>query len=156
MAPDVLHGRQIQKRSTVSTPMQETTVMMTPVTTARSCARCGQGFQATGRQFVCPDCRKPEARRSESADKYLSFRERQIVALVQEGKPNKEIASDLCLTEGTVKEYLHHIFRKLNVRNRTQLALWGRSAPTTRAAEGMGDSSVRSMYAPFLARAEEA
>jgi DNA-binding NarL/FixJ family response regulator len=29
----------------------------------------------------------------------------------------------LCLTEGTIKEYLHHVFRKLGVKNRTELAL---------------------------------
>jgi DNA-binding NarL/FixJ family response regulator len=55
----------------------------------------------------------------------MSFRERQILVLVQEAKANKEIASELCLTPGTVKEYLHTIFRKTGVRNRTELALWG-------------------------------
>jgi two-component system nitrate/nitrite response regulator NarP len=53
----------------------------------------------------------------------LSFRERQIVMLVREAKANKEIAAELCLTEGTIKEYLHHVFRKLGVKNRTELAL---------------------------------
>jgi DNA-binding NarL/FixJ family response regulator len=53
----------------------------------------------------------------------LSFREQQIVALIAEAKANKEIAYDLCLSEGTVKEYLYHIFRKLNVTSRTELAL---------------------------------
>jgi DNA-binding NarL/FixJ family response regulator len=43
--------------------------------------------------------------------------------LLREAKANKEIAAELRLTEGTVKEYLHHIFRKLGVRNRTELAL---------------------------------
>jgi DNA-binding NarL/FixJ family response regulator len=57
----------------------------------------------------------------------LSFRERQIVELIQQAKSNKEIAHELCLSVGTVKEYLYHIFRKLGVTNRTQLALWGRS-----------------------------
>jgi DNA-binding NarL/FixJ family response regulator len=45
------------------------------------------------------------------------------VALIRQAKTNKEIAYDLCLTEGTVKEYLHRIFRKLAVTNRTELAL---------------------------------
>lgn len=53
----------------------------------------------------------------------MSFRERQIVMLVREAKANKEIAAELCLTEGTIKEYLHHVFRKLGVKNRTELAL---------------------------------
>ena len=57
------------------------------------------------------------------ASRELSFRERQIVMLVREAKANKEIAAELCLTEGTIKEYLHHVFRKLGVKNRTELAL---------------------------------
>ncbi len=45
------------------------------------------------------------------------------MALIREAKANKEIAYELCLAEGTVKEYLHRIFRKLGVTNRTELAL---------------------------------
>ncbi|MBZ5584954.1 MAG: LuxR C-terminal-related transcriptional regulator [Acidobacteriia bacterium] len=56
----------------------------------------------------------------------LSSRERQVVALIQQAKSNKEIAYELSLTVGTVKEYIYHIFRKIGVSNRTELALWGR------------------------------
>jgi two-component system nitrate/nitrite response regulator NarL len=55
----------------------------------------------------------------------LSCREAQVVALVRQAKANKEIAYELSLTEGTVKEYLARIYRKLQVRNRTELALRG-------------------------------
>jgi DNA-binding NarL/FixJ family response regulator len=54
----------------------------------------------------------------------LSFRERQVVKLIQQAKLNKEIAYELQLTEGTIKEYLNRIFRKLGVKNRTELAIW--------------------------------
>jgi DNA-binding NarL/FixJ family response regulator len=54
----------------------------------------------------------------------LSFRERQVVNLVCKAKQNKEIAFELHLTEGTIKEYLNRIFRKLGVSNRTELAVW--------------------------------
>ena len=54
----------------------------------------------------------------------LSFRERQVVDLVAQGKANKEIAFVLLLAEGTIKEYLNRIFRKLSVSNRTELAIW--------------------------------
>jgi len=54
----------------------------------------------------------------------LSYRERQVVKLVQQAKLNKEIAHELNLTEGTIKEYLNRIFRKLGVKNRTELAIW--------------------------------
>jgi DNA-binding NarL/FixJ family response regulator len=58
------------------------------------------------------------------AGRNLSFRERQIAHLVSEAKLNKEIAFELRLTEGTIKEYLNRIFRKLEVKNRTELAIW--------------------------------
>ena len=64
----------------------------------------------------------------------MSFREKQIVDLIQQAKSNKEIAYELCLTVGTVKEYVYHIFRKLGVTNRTELALWGRDYQTKAAS----------------------
>ena len=94
------------------------------VSHSRSCARCGSRFGTSGREYICPQCRKPRVtiRKPEECGR-LSNREQQIVELICHAKTNKEIAYELCLTEGTVKEYLHHIFRKLNVTNRTELAL---------------------------------
>jgi DNA-binding NarL/FixJ family response regulator len=90
----------------------------------RSCARCGTRFPAYGREYSCSACRKPAGVVPEPARQaQLSFREQQIVALIRQAKTNKEIAYDLCLAEGTVKEYLYRIFRKLAVTNRTELAL---------------------------------
>ena len=88
----------------------------------RSCCRCGQDFQSHSRELVCTACRKPKVSRQ------LSFRERQIVDLVRQAKANKEIAFELHLSEGTVKEYLNRIFRKLEVRSRTELAIWALTA----------------------------
>ncbi|WP_244485199.1 LuxR C-terminal-related transcriptional regulator [Bradyrhizobium tropiciagri] len=59
------------------------------------------------------------------ADKQLSVltdRERQIMRLVSEGLSNKEIGRRLKVTDGTIKVHLHHIFRKLEIGNRTTLA----------------------------------
>jgi DNA-binding NarL/FixJ family response regulator len=92
-------------------------------TVLRSCARCGNGFQTRGKEYTCAVCRKFKTGPIHKPGQALSFRERQIVALIAEAKANKEIAYDLCLSEGTVKEYLYHIFRKLNVTSRTELAL---------------------------------
>ncbi len=93
----------------------------------KTCARCGRDFGAAGREYTCPSCKEPEPPRAkEKTASVLSFRERQIVGLIQQAKSNKEIAFELCLTVGTVKEYLYHIFRKLQVSNRTELALRGR------------------------------
>ncbi len=92
--------------------------------TTKTCYRCGNEFSTdTGR--VCSVCRKPRIRvRRPPAGRNLSFRERQIAHLVSEAKLNKEIAFELRLTEGTIKEYLNRIFRKLEVKNRTELAIW--------------------------------
>lgn len=52
----------------------------------------------------------------------LSAQERRVVALVAEGKTNKEIASALDLSEKTVKNYLAHAFEKLHITRRAQAA----------------------------------
>ena len=53
----------------------------------------------------------------------LSARERAVASLVQRGLRNKEVASELGLTEGTVKVHLHKVFDKLSIRGRTELIL---------------------------------
>jgi DNA-binding NarL/FixJ family response regulator len=57
-----------------------------------------------------------------SNDEKLSPQERRILALVVEGKTNKEIAKALDLSDKTVKNYLSNAFQKLNVRRRSQAA----------------------------------
>lgn len=58
-------------------------------------------------------------------EKYgLQEKEREIVELVAEGLSNKEIASELYLSEGTVRNYLSSILEKLKLRDRTQLAVF--------------------------------
>ena len=53
----------------------------------------------------------------------LAPRERQLIGFVRKGLRNREIAEQLGVTEGTVKVYLHAIFEKLGVGNRTELAI---------------------------------
>lgn len=54
----------------------------------------------------------------------LSVREREVLALLVEGLPNKLIARRLEISEKTVKSHLTRIFRELGVTDRTQAALW--------------------------------
>jgi DNA-binding NarL/FixJ family response regulator len=54
----------------------------------------------------------------------LSEREREVLALLVEGLPNKLIARRLEISEKTVKSHLTRIFRELGVTDRTQAALW--------------------------------
>jgi two-component system, NarL family, nitrate/nitrite response regulator NarL len=58
----------------------------------------------------------------ESALAVLTERERQIMRLVSEGLPNKEIGRRLNIADGTIKQHLDHIYQKLEINNRTVLA----------------------------------
>lgn len=52
----------------------------------------------------------------------ISGKELSIIELVAEGLNNKEIADELYLSEGTVRNYISVILEKLQLRDRTQLA----------------------------------
>ena len=54
----------------------------------------------------------------------LSPQEKRIVRLIAEGMTNREIGKELGLTEKTVKNYVSNIFRKLNVSNRAEAAVF--------------------------------
>lgn len=54
----------------------------------------------------------------------ISEKEYEIITLVADGLSNKEIASNLYLSEGTVRNYLSSILEKLQLRDRTQLAVF--------------------------------
>ena len=67
----------------------------------------------------------------------LSDRELEIVRCVARGLANKEIGGELSISEGTVKNHLHRIMRKVGVGNRTELAMLARdNADRTRLAGG--------------------
>lgn len=57
---------------------------------------------------------------------HLTPREQAVFELLSEGLPNKLIARQLGMALSTVKIHVHHILEKLNVRNRTAVAIWGR------------------------------
>jgi DNA-binding NarL/FixJ family response regulator len=60
------------------------------------------------------------------SDVELSPREREVLDLVRQGATNKEIADQLFISVGTVKNHIHHILEKLHLRNRTQIAAYAR------------------------------
>ena len=121
----------------------------------RNCCRCGQEFSITGQERVCSGCRKPRTHKGKDLSPHLSFREKQIVDLISQAKLNKEIAHALHLGEGTIKEYLHKIFRKLGVTNRTELAVWALVHPaecrvTPADADGAAIPAVPTWPNPVL------
>ena len=64
------------------------------------------------------------ARRTGAPADSLSEREREVLLMVAEGLPNKQIALRLAISEKTVKAHLTSVFRQIGVTDRTQAALW--------------------------------
>lgn len=83
--------------------------------------------------------REASARREESEPRPpLTAREWQILHCLARGRTNKEIAQELSIAEGTVKNHISNIFDKLHLRDRTQVAVfaakhafWEQSDPTS-------------------------
>ncbi|MEM8505893.1 MAG: response regulator transcription factor [Cyanobacteria bacterium P01_D01_bin.1] len=61
-----------------------------------------------------------------NAESLFNQRDIEILTLLGRGHSNREIANALHLTEGTIKNHLTNIFTQLDVRDRTQAALWAR------------------------------
>jgi len=101
------------------------TIELRPSGALRSCFRCGSDFHSDAGEKICDACRlAAPTRPKKPLNANLSFREKQVVKLVMQAKLNKEIAYELHLSEGTIKEYLNRIFRKVGATNRTELAIW--------------------------------
>ncbi|BAY46144.1 LuxR family two component transcriptional regulator [Scytonema sp. HK-05] len=54
----------------------------------------------------------------------LTIREREVLCLIATGLSNREIAQTLFLSEGTVRNHITHILTRLNLRDRTQAAIF--------------------------------
>lgn len=81
---------------------------------------------AAGRSWLDPELKARSRQLAACATRRpvpLAPRERELIAFVRKGLRNREIAEQLGVTEGTVKVYLHAIFEKLGVGNRTELAI---------------------------------
>ena len=74
----------------------------------------------SGESWIQPSVAAKLAARVSRPD--LTRRELEVLELVVKGKSNKEIGSLLSITEGTVKVHLNHIFAKLGVSGRTEVA----------------------------------
>jgi DNA-binding NarL/FixJ family response regulator len=68
----------------------------------------------------------------------VTNRERQVLHLLRQGKPNKIIAFELEISESTVKVHVRNIMRKLRATNRTQVALLIQRQPTREHAAQWG------------------
>jgi DNA-binding NarL/FixJ family response regulator len=59
-----------------------------------------------------------------NANDPISTRERQMLLMLRLGKKNQEIASELGISENTVKTHLSSLFKKIGAGNRTQASHW--------------------------------
>lgn len=75
----------------------------------------------SGMRFLPPPIVRRLEDRTPNSD--LSPREREVLSLMAQGKTNKEIASDLGITEATVKCHVSVILLRLNVSDRTQAVI---------------------------------
>ncbi len=81
-----------------------------------------RGYVAIGRTSVLEHASREYSNVLKASEK-LSEREKQVWALIARGHTNRDIADRLCLTPGTVKNYITAILAVLNVRHRTEAAL---------------------------------
>jgi DNA-binding NarL/FixJ family response regulator len=77
-------------------------------------------------------------RRNGAGAESLSDREREVLALVGAGVPNKQIALRLGISPKTVKSHLSNVFRRIGVRDRLQAAMWARRHGLVGDAEHVG------------------
>jgi DNA-binding NarL/FixJ family response regulator len=65
---------------------------------------------------------RPSAARRAAVDE-LTYREREVLALIARGRSNQELAAELSISLDTVKSHVRHVFTKLGVRDRAQAVI---------------------------------
>jgi DNA-binding NarL/FixJ family response regulator len=89
---------------------------------------------ACGKAWVADYIVSPGDTHVQSANHRLTPRESQVLALVERGMRNKDIAKALGISAGTVKIHLKHIFEKTSIRGRYGLAVSALKEKSTAAA----------------------
>lgn len=84
----------------------------------------------------------------------VSRRENQLMTLVSQGLKNKEIASVMEISEGTVKVYLSRLFEKVGVRDRFELALFGLRSASNPADSLAATPIMRSVFVSSASSSE--
>lgn len=90
----------------------------------RSCLAGGMSLQDDVAAKIIPRLLHHKTEAEAIVDPSLTPRELDILRLVGEGRSNREIAAELALSVGTVKNHVSLIMDKLDLRDRTQLAIY--------------------------------
>ena len=92
---------------------------------ARAIRSVNQGYTQMGPGLFAKTLSNPSAKPPQSEElARLTTREQEVLQLIATGHSNKEIASQLYITERTVKNHVNSILRTLNLRDRTQAAIF--------------------------------
>ncbi len=75
-------------------------------------------------QKIFDEMRRSMQRQEKEAFDELTSQEMQVLSLIMEGKTNKEIANNLFLSQGTVRNYVSNVLAKLGVSNRAEAAAY--------------------------------
>ena len=84
--------------------------------------------------FLTPNSPEVALQRRWSPSGAVTVRELAVVRAIQQGKPNKIIASELHMSENTVKVHVRHIMKKLAAKNRTEVAIKSAALMCSRCA----------------------
>lgn len=85
----------------------------------------------------------PRAGRAPALDA-LTGRERDVLALIGQGKTNAEIAAELFVSDGTVKTHINHLFTKLQLRDRAAAVVFAFDHDLVTPQDGPGGRTRRS------------
>lgn len=102
--------------------------------TANALAECMKLVMLGIRVWPTNLAAKMAARRTSLAR--LSKRETEVLRCLVQGDTNKEIARRLEIAEETVKTHVRALTRRVNARNRVQLAIWARASGLSGLSEG--------------------
>jgi DNA-binding NarL/FixJ family response regulator len=75
-------------------------------------------------QHIFDEVRRSIEKEESAAFNDLTAQEKQVLALIAEGRTNREIATQLFLSEGTVRNYVSSVLSKLHVSNRAEAAAY--------------------------------
>ena len=76
------------------------------------------GSAVTGRVLAIYRAAGSQEPAADTSIEGLTAREREVLALIGQGRTNSEIAAELVVSEGTVKTHINHLFTKLDLRDR--------------------------------------